>query len=72
MTAIVIISAILIVLLEGIFLIKKSMWKEFLCTAFLLIISLFFQIGKGLGIPGPIDLIESLFKPIGETFLNRL
>jgi Na+-translocating ferredoxin:NAD+ oxidoreductase RnfD subunit len=72
MTAIVIISAILIVLLGGIPLIKKRMWKELLCAAFLLTMSLFFQIGKNLGIPGPIDLIENLFKPIGKTFLNRL
>ncbi|ADK16638.1 MULTISPECIES: hypothetical protein [Clostridium] len=72
MTAIVIILAILIVMLEGIFLIKKNMWKEFLCTVFLLMMSLFFQIGKNLGIPGPINLIENLFKPIGKTFLNRL
>ncbi|OAA92700.1 hypothetical protein [Clostridium coskatii] len=72
MTAIVIISAILIVLFEGILLIKKKMGKELLYASFLLMMSLFFQIGKNLGIPGPIDLIENLFKPIGKIFLNRL
>jgi hypothetical protein len=72
MTAIVIISSFLIGLLEGIPLLKKRMWKELLCVGFLLIMSLFFQTSKNLGMATPIDLIEKLFEPIGKTFLNKL
>ncbi|MFA6941542.1 MAG: hypothetical protein WCQ54_11300 [Clostridiaceae bacterium] len=72
MTIILIITALLICLIEGVPLIRKGMWKEFTTISFLLFIALFIQIGVKLGMPTPIDLIEKLFMPIGKMFLKRL
>ncbi|QXE18664.1 hypothetical protein [Clostridium sp. 001] len=72
MTAIVIISSLLIGTLEGIALVKKKMWKELSCVVILLIIALCFQTSKNLGMATPIDLIEKLLESIGKIFFNKL
>lgn len=72
MMAIIIISILLICLLEVIPLMKKKMWKESFSVISILLICLFIEISKNLGIITPISFIEKLFRPLGEVFFNRL
>lgn len=72
MIIIVIFAVLLIFLLEEIPLIKKRMWKELTTAGLILLIAIFLQIGKDLGLITPINLMRKLFEPIGKIFFTQL
>lgn len=69
---IIIISAVLVCLIEGISLSRKGMRKEFMVVCILLFVSVFIQLSKQFGIIILPEIIEKLLEPIGKMYLKKL
>lgn len=72
MTLMIITASVLICLIERLYLVPKGMKKELTAVIIISAITVFLQIGSGLGLSTPIGLIQKLFEPIGRTLFNRL
>lgn len=69
--SIVLSSVVLIFIIDGLKLIKKRQWKEFIAFGILLAIALILQIAKDLGLPAPLNVIDKLFRPLGKAILRN-
>ncbi len=71
MIFIVLLSIILIFAVDGIQLIRKKQWKEFITFGILLAIALLLEIGKDLGFPSPVSIIDKIISPLGRAILRH-
>lgn len=65
-----ILLVISICLFEGIPLAKKKSWKTMIAFGSLMGIALFISIGKALGLPTPIELLDQWLRPVGEAIFK--
>jgi hypothetical protein len=72
LTAFLIITILLILLIEGIPLFNNKMWKELICVVVLLCAAVIIQISSNMGMITGIKLIEKVLEPIGKRYLERL
>lgn len=56
---------------EGIPLVKKKLWKEFITLIFLTLIIIILLIIKILNLPTPLEIIENLLYPLGKTIYRN-
>jgi len=53
-------------------LIKLNRRREAICVVILLAIALYLAVSDALGLPGPIELLDTLLAPLGrQLFLNN-
>jgi hypothetical protein len=67
----VLILVALIFAVDGVKLIKKKQWREFITFGILLGLALLLEIGKDLGFLGPINIIDKLLSPLGRAMLRN-
>jgi len=63
--------AILVTLFEGIPLIRRKKWNELIALGILIGIALFIGIGKTMGLPTPIELLNRWLRPMGEMIFKK-
>lgn len=71
MILIVILAIIIICAVEGPGLIRNGLRKELSILAILLGIALLLAIGKKLGMPAPLSLVNNLISPLGKSFFQN-
>jgi hypothetical protein len=71
MLKLLIILVIPICLFEGVPLIKAREWKMLIALGTILGIALFIGIGKTCGLPTPLELLDSLLRPVGKVIFKQ-
>lgn len=71
MIVIILILVVAIFMKDGLKLIKKKQWKEFIIVMLMLVSALLLQVMKDLEIPSPISIIDKLFRPLGKAVLRH-
>jgi ABC-type iron transport system FetAB permease component len=66
-----ILVATIIGIIEGIPLVKKKMWRELATVVVLIIIAIFLEIVKILGMPTPIHILKDLLSPLGKAIFKH-
>jgi hypothetical protein len=67
--SITIVSAV-IAFIEGIPLVKKKMWKEFVTLMFILLIAILLVVEKLFDIPTPVNILNNLLSPFGKIIFK--
>lgn len=62
---------VLICLFEGLPLTRGKRWKELIVCGTLIGIALIIGIGKGLGLPTPIELLDQWLRPVGKVIFKH-
>jgi len=70
MTALIMLAALAIGLVEGIPLGKQGQWKELAVMSILLGIAFLLVMGYYLGLPSPLVLMERLLEPVGKEIFK--
>ncbi len=68
---ILVLIVIVIILAEGIPLVKKKLWKELVTFGILIFISIVLMVGKRLDIQPPLGLLGNLLSPIGKMLFMK-
>lgn len=64
------VSGILIMLYEGIPLLRKKLWRELVTVGILIASAIFLGIAEMLGVTMPIPWLEQLVGPLGQTIFK--